>query len=186
MSEGRSAAPAGTPTDGSDVRVIPIAEEHIEGYHGAVEAVARESRYLARTEAPPLEDARTFTLENIEKGNAHVVALDGRTVVGWCDIVPSKREAFRHCATLGMGLLAGYRGRGIGTRMLRAALDRAREQGLERVELEVFASNEQAIGLYRKMGFAVEGTRVRAALLRGEYFDVVGMALFLRRPGEAR
>ena len=186
MREDRSGAPSSAPAGASGLRVIPITAEHIEGYHAAVQAVARESRFLARTEAPPLEDARTFTLENIEKGNAHVVAVDGETVVGWCDIVPSKREAFRHCGTLGMGLLAGYRGRGIGTRMLRAALDRARVQGLERVELEVFASNDQAIGLYRKMGFAVEGTRARGALLRGEYFDVVGMALFLQRPVEAR
>lgn len=180
MTSGNSAS------GGTGVRVVPVAEEHIEGYHAAVDAVARESRYLARTEAPPLEDAYTFTRENIAKGHAHVVALDGATVVGWCDIVPSKREAFRHCGTLGMGLLAAYRGRGIGERMLRDALARARETGLERVELEVFSTNEPAIRLYRKVGFAVEGTRVRAARLRGEYFDVVGMALFLRGPEGAR
>jgi RimJ/RimL family protein N-acetyltransferase len=165
------------------VRIVPITEERIEGYHRAVDAVARESRYLARTEAPPLEDARTFSRENIEKGHAHFLALDGGTVVGWCDIVPSKREAFTHCGTLGMGLMAEHRGRGIGTRLLRAALDRARANGLERVELDVFGSNEPAIRLYRKMGFTVEGTRVRAARLRGEYFDVVGMALFLQPGG---
>jgi RimJ/RimL family protein N-acetyltransferase len=175
-----------SPAGAEAVRVVPIAEEHIEGYHRAVDAVARESRYLARTEAPPLEDARTFSRENIAKGNAHFVALDGERVVGWCDIVPSKREAFRHCGTLGMGLLADYRGRGIGTRLLRAALDTARVRGLERVELDVFEANEPAVRLYRRMGFAVEGTRVRAARLGGVYFNVVGMALFLEEPGRPR
>jgi len=47
----------------------------------------------------------------------------------------------------------------------------------------VFGSNEPAIRLYRKMGFTVEGTRVSAARLRGEDFDVVGMALFLQPGG---
>ena len=175
-----------TAAGAGNVRVVPIAEEHIEGYHRAVDAVARESRYLARTEAPPLEDARTFSRENIAKGNAHFIALDGDRVVGWCDIVPSKREAFTHCGTLGMGLVAEYRGRGIGARLLRAALDTARRNGLERVELDVFESNEPAIRLYRRMGFIVEGTRVRAARLRGEYFNVVGMGLFLREARSPR
>jgi RimJ/RimL family protein N-acetyltransferase len=167
------------------VSIVPITEEHIGEYHRAVDLVAREGKYLGRTEAPPLEDARTFTRENIARGNAHFVAVDGGRVVGWCDIVPSKREAFVHCGTLGMGLLAEYRGRGLGLRLLRAALDKAQQNGLERVELEVFEPNERAIRLYRNAGFVVEGTKVRGARLRGECYNVVCMTLFLH-PGPDR
>ena len=170
-------------SDEMSVQVVPVAEEHIAGYHRAVEIVACEGKYLGRTHAPPLDDARTFTLENIASGHAHFVAVDGGTVVGWCDVVPSKKEAFLHCGTLGMGLLPEYRGRGIGMRLLRATLDKARENHLERVELEVFEPNTRAIQLYRKAGFAIEGTRVRGARLRGECFNVVCMALFLQQDG---
>jgi RimJ/RimL family protein N-acetyltransferase len=164
----------------NEVQIVPITEELVEDYHRAVDEVAREGKYLARTSAPPLEDARTFARENITLGNPHVLAVDGGKVVGWCDIVASRREAFAHCGTLGMGLTMDYRHRGLGTRLLRAAVEQARGKGLERVELEVFASNEGAIKLYQKEGFLVEGRRVRAAKLRGAYVDVVIMALFLR------
>jgi RimJ/RimL family protein N-acetyltransferase len=107
-------------------------------------------------------------------------------VVGWCDIIPSKREAFSHCGTLGMGLIKEYRGQGIGTRLLRATLQKARQNGLERVELEVFAANGAAIRLYEREGFRVEGKKVRAARLAGAYLDVVLMARFLSgEPGGA-
>ena len=50
--------------------------------------------------------------------------------------------------------------------------------GLERVELEVFASNRVARQLYEQYGFSVEGTLRRARKLDGEYDDVIIMALF--------
>ncbi len=162
-----------------EVEVLSITEELVRGYHRAVDSLAREGRYLARTEAPPLAEAQAFVRENLSRGNAHYVAVHGREVVGWCDIVPSRREAFAHCGTLGMGLTQDYRSQGIGTRLLRAAVEHAREQGLERVELEVFSSNREAIGLYEKEGFQSEGRKVRAAKLGGAYLDVILMALFL-------
>ena len=60
------------------VTVVPIRDEHIAGYHAAVDAVARERRFLAMTEAPPFAMAQGFVRGNIERGNPHVVALDGR------------------------------------------------------------------------------------------------------------
>lgn len=58
-------------------------------------------------------------------------------------------------------------------------LQKAKGMGLERVELEVFASNAPAIALYEKMGFVTEGVKKRARKLDGLYDDVVQMALFL-------
>ena len=165
--------------DDAVTTIETIQERHIEGYHAAVDAVARERKYLGRTEAPSLQEARAFTTENIAKGNAHYVALVDGKVVGWCDIVPSKNPVFSHCGTLGMGITSRYRGMGIGLRLLTAALSKAKENGLEKVELEVFESNARAIALYRKVGFRVEGRKERSAKLDGVYLADVLMALFL-------
>jgi len=62
---------------------------------------------------------------------------------------------------------------------LRAALNHAGNIGLERVELEVFASNHAAIRLYENLGFEVEGTLRRACKLDGNYDDLLRMAVFL-------
>ena len=83
---------------------------------------------------------------------------------------------------LGMGLLPDYRGRGIGLRLLQATIDAARAAGFERIELSVYGRNARAAALYRKAGFAHEGTRVRGKKVDGEYDDVHIMGLIL---GEA-
>ena len=66
-----------------------------------------------------------------------------------------------------MGVHPDFRRRGIGARLLRAALTHAHQIGLERVELEVFASNRVARQLYERQGFTVEGTLRRARKLDG-------------------
>ena len=162
---------------GAEVTIVPIAEEHIRGYHEAVDSVARERKYLAFLEALPLEKSALFVRENLEQRNPHVVALLAGKVIGWCDICPIGRPVYAHGGVLGMGIIAEHRGRGIGEALMRAALDQARERGLTRVELTVRADNERAVALYRKIGFQDEGVKRKAIRVDGRYIDVACMAL---------
>ena len=49
------------------IEVRQIREEDIESFHAAIDAVARERKYLALFEAPPIERARAFVQRNIER-----------------------------------------------------------------------------------------------------------------------
>lgn len=162
-----------------EIRIVPITEEYIEGFHRCLDSVARERRHLAFTQAPPFESAREFVLSNIARNVPQLVALRGDEVVGWCDISPMTREGFTHCGTLGMGVRKDFRRLGIGRRLLEQTIGEARRTGLERIELEVFASNTPAIRLYDQAGFVVEGVKKRGRKLEGEYDDLVQMALFI-------
>jgi ribosomal protein S18 acetylase RimI-like enzyme len=104
------------------------------------------------------------------------VALDGERVVGWADIFPDWAHALAHRGHLGMGVLAAYRGRGLGTRLLSACLAKAASQGLARIELETRVDNTAAIGLYRKLGFIEEGRKRWGMRFDGVYFDTLMMA----------
>src|SRR5687767_361854 len=137
--------------------IVPIAEEHIETFHAALDSVARERRYLAFLEAPSLEACAEFVRGNLRGGCPQFIAVvDGR-VVGWCDVLPVPRPACAHCGVLGIAIIADYRGKGIGTALMRSAIDASRAFGLTRVELTVREHNTSAIALYMKMGFEVEG-----------------------------
>jgi ribosomal protein S18 acetylase RimI-like enzyme len=163
----------------SDIRIVPISEEHIESFHSCLDSVARERVYLAGVKAPPLESTREFILGNIRDNIPQFVALDGERVVGWCDIRPKRGKDFSHCGILGMGVLKEYRRRGIGTKLLDNAIDAAKDFGMEKIELEVYTSNIPAIKLYEKRGFILEGIKKKARKLDGEYFDLKIMALFM-------
>ena len=56
---------------------------------------------------------------------------------------------------------AGARGSGLGRALVSAAIDRARERGCRRIELDTGADNAPAQGLYRSLGFFDSGIFMR-------------------------
>jgi ribosomal protein S18 acetylase RimI-like enzyme len=50
-------------------------------------------------------------------------------------------------------VVEGARGSGIGLRLSEAAVERARERGCRRVQLDVNEANQEALALYRGLGF---------------------------------
>ncbi len=168
-------------TDGILIR--PIRRTDVPSFRELLDAVCRERRHLAFTEAPPLAEAYRYVTGLIGRKDVQIVAKSGNELAGWCDVTRLELPGFDHCGRLGMGVAKSLRGRGIGTALLKEALRRARENGLSRIELEVFASNEAAIRLYRKTGFVMEGRKIGARKLDGRTDDVCLMALNLEDTG---
>ena len=161
------------------IEVKSISAEYIEGYHMALDSVARERKYLTMLEAFPLPETRDFVLKMIEQRNPHVVAVLGDRVVGWCDITRHFFPSHSHRGSLGMGIVPGFRGQGLGRRLIGAALEKAREENFVRVELSVRADNTRAIALYEKVGFVTEGVLKRSVQIEGRFSDTVCMAMML-------
>ena len=169
-----------TTPDQTHATVAPIKPEHIEGFHRAVDSVARERKFLTLLEALPLPQTREFVLDNIKSGNPQFIALTGGEVVGWCDVRRHVFPAHAHRGTLGMGIVPAHRGRGLGVRLLNATLEAAFGAGFVRVELDVHADNARAIGLYERVGFVREGLIRDAVHVDGKYRDAITMALIRR------
>ncbi len=159
------------------VEIRHITQEDIAGFHRAVDLVARERKYLAFLESPPLASTREFVLGNIAKGNPQFVALADGEVVGWCDIVRIDRPVYAHAGVLGMGLLPPFRGQGYGKRLIETALQAAFSTGFSRVELAVHDDNARAIALYERVGFVREGVKRRATCIEGRFGDTLMMAV---------
>jgi ribosomal protein S18 acetylase RimI-like enzyme len=157
--------------------IVPIGEEHIDGFRAAVDSVARERRYLALLAAPPEADTRKYVRDNIAQRAPHFVALADDKVVGWCDVAVRPRPTQRHSGILGMGVIREYRGKGIGRALLQATLASARAGGLRRIELTVRADNDPARRLYESFGFVTEGLCKRHMCVEGEFVDSWLMAL---------
>jgi RimJ/RimL family protein N-acetyltransferase len=124
--------------------------------------VAEERRYLRAIRRYP--NAAVF------------VADDDGVVVGRLSVARDQHPASRHVADLGLMVAATHRRRGIGTALLQAAVDWARDADVRKLELHVFPYNKGAIALYEQFGFVQEGYR-RAHYRRGDgYVDAILMA----------
>ena len=159
------------------VEIVAITPDHIDSFHRTLDIVARERRYLAFLEAPPIESTRAWVLGNIEQGCPQLVAVLAGHVVGWCDVTPKPRPVHAKAGVLGMGLLPEFRHQGIGKPLILRTLGAAREFGFHRVELTVRADNANAIELYKKVGFEIEGRQRDAVQVDGVYENLVLMAM---------
>ena len=160
--------------------IRPIREEDAPAFRELLDSVARERRYLAALEAPPLERMQAFVTGVVKAGHAQFVADDDGKLLGWCDALPGEASAgTAHVARLGMGVHKDHRGRGLGRALMEATIEKVRSRGLEKIELSVYSANAPAIALYRKLGFVEEGRKIRGRFVDGEYDDVLLMGLMV-------
>lgn len=145
-------------------------------------AVAAEGRWIG-AEVPLDEEGDRLWLTELLEGRAGVscanlVAADGEDApIGFLGIV-TKRYGV---ADLGMLVEEAWRGRGVGTALLVAAIEWARaDPSTHKIGLQHWPHNVAAHRLYRRHGFAVEGYLHRHYTRRdGEQWDAVVMGLVL-------
>ncbi len=137
----------------SDIVIRPITQGDIDSFWATLDSVAREKKFLARDEAPPIESTRDFVGQNIAAGHPHFVAVDGADVIGWCDVLP-RDDSDTSTGVLGMGLHKNWRGKGLGKKLICTALAAAQAKNFTAIRLDVNVDNLNAIALYEKVGFA--------------------------------
>ncbi len=112
--------------------------------------------------------------------NMMLLAMDGDEIAGIVTISSSHKIKSRHDGELGIVVAEKYWGQGIGSELIQRSLDWCRGNGVtKRVNLITSSNNYNAIKLYMKFGFIMEGTLKNTQCLDGEYWDsyVMGMML---------
>ena len=144
----------------------------------AIKAIYDQPSLYANTLQLPYQPVANWQrLYNAGTGFYNLVAeLEGK-VVGQLGMQVCQNPRRRHVAELGMGVREEYQGQGIGSALLRAALEMADNWlNIRRVELTVYPSNEAAIALYERFGFEVEAELTDYAFQYGNYVNVLAMA----------
>lgn len=91
---------------------------------------------------------------------AHIILLAeiNGSLVGLLHFENSSRKRLSHRGSLHMSVRPESRRKGIGTALLQSLIAWAKEHPvIEKLTLAVFATNQPAISLYKKMGFVEEG-----------------------------
>ncbi|MGD9692411.1 MAG: GNAT family N-acetyltransferase [Phycisphaerales bacterium] len=110
-----------------------------------------------------------------------IVAEERGEVIG-AYVLQRRTDRLAHSAYIGsVGVAPEHQGRGVGSAMMREAINRLRAEGRHRIELYVSADNPRAISMYGRLGFEIEGTHRRFFRRAGEdaFVDEHSMALLL-------
>jgi RimJ/RimL family protein N-acetyltransferase len=159
------------------VGVRPATADDVDAIVDLFIGVVDEGTWLGTQPPVDREAQRQRFAEDIGTADrASLVAVVDDVIVGHArvDVTPY------NVAGLGMMVAAGWRGRGVGGALVRAAIDAARDLGAHKLALQVWPHNDVARRLYERHGFVEEGVLRRHYPRRnGELWDSVVMGLVL-------
>jgi RimJ/RimL family protein N-acetyltransferase len=166
--------------DGGVVRIRKAEPTDAEAHIANTGAIAGERVHLMMDEfvrsVPEIQ-------EQFRSADPHrviwLVAEVGGRLVGGASFQRGRWTKSMHTAELGVALLPEARGRGIGEALMREGIEWARGEGIRKLKLGVFATNERAIALYRKLGFQEEARLKDEVMLDGRPVDEILMALWI-------
>jgi RimJ/RimL family protein N-acetyltransferase len=170
---------------GERVRLLPVGPEHVEGLftlisdpevgrltgsHGEISHEAARQWYATRGEQADRLD---------------LAIMAGEEYVG--EVVLNELDKHNLSCNLRIALIgARVFGKGYGTEAIELVLGHAfATTPLHRISLGVFAFNERARHVYKKIGFVEEGILRDSLLWQGEWHDSVSMSM-LRPDWRAR
>ncbi|CAM5222958.1 hypothetical protein UACE39S_06348 [Ureibacillus acetophenoni] len=121
-----------------------------------------------------------------DNGKLAILAEYQGNIIGFLDFHNGGKKRTQHQGEFGMSVAEAFRNQGVGRALLKCLLDWAKDHPLiEKVCLEVFAENTNAIALYKKFGFVEEGRKQKAIKVSDEkYHDLILMAYFSKVKGD--
>ena len=158
---------------------MPVLIRHAEPVDiEAIKAIYDQPTVYSNTLQLPYQPVSSWQkLYTAGAGFYNLVAEIEGLVVGQLGLQVCQNPRRRHVAELGMGVLEEHQGHGVGSALLRAALEMADNWlNIRRMELTVYSSNEVAIALYERFGFEVEAELADFAFQYGNYVNALCMA----------
>jgi ribosomal protein S18 acetylase RimI-like enzyme len=109
-------------------------------------------------------------------GSLFLVARSAFESTGFLIVTPRSEAKLRHTAALNMGVRRAARGKGVGSRLVSAALSQLEQQHvIEILYLMVRTDNIAAIRLYENHGFEALATLARDTKIDERYYDGILM-----------
>ncbi|MGP1909866.1 N-acetyltransferase family protein [Metabacillus sp. JX24] len=121
------------------------------------------------TNAPSWED-----WDSSHSKECRLVAEHGGVVLGWAALSPvSGRCVYAGVADVSIYIGSAYKGKGIGTALLRSIIDLSEQEGFWTLQAGIFPENTSSLKLHEKAGFRRIGVREKIGKMNGVWRDVV-------------
>jgi RimJ/RimL family protein N-acetyltransferase len=169
--------------DATQVTLRPATPEDAAGIIAAVRSRSAERSYVLMEIYGKDAAAERAYLERLDRErNLFLVATVDGALVGILALLDMPLCAGTvDTLAAGVHLLEGWRGRGIGSAMLRYAERWATAHGFRRIAADIFTTNERSLHLFRKAGFREEPCHRRSVQVGAR--NISEVILMRRLPG---
>lgn len=163
--------------------IRPITVDDAAAYLMLCRQLDTETKFMmleAGERTTTVGEQRARIADLLSHSNQTILLADkGGSLAGYIAALGGGYRRNRHSAHVVIGILQAFAGQGVGTQLFAALEVWARAHAIHRLELTVMAHNERGLALYKKMGFAVEGTKRHSLLVDDVYVDEYYMARLL-------
>jgi ribosomal protein S18 acetylase RimI-like enzyme len=119
--------------------------------------------------------------------NLFLVAATNGRIAGFSRCEGNNLKRTSHRVEFGVGVLKEFWGHGIGKNLLHESIHWADNHYIRKITLSVLETNENAVKLYEKLGFEVEGIlKDDKRLSDGNYYHTIMMGRIRQVDGTAR
>ena len=129
---------------------------------------------LEPEEYKPTEESETNFIRMFSKADNSAVflALNANTeLMGFMGVAGGTTNRTKHRATVFLGVLREYWGKGAGRQLFEALFNWLQPNTIARLELTTAINNERAYSLYIKMGFKIDGIKKANIVVDGQRVD---------------
>lgn len=170
-------------SDATKVTLRPARPEDAAALIAVVRSSAEERSYVLMEIYGKDAAAQQAYIEGLDREhNLFLVATVDEEIIGLLALLDMPL-----CSTptpalaVGLHLVRQWRGRGIGSKMLRYAMRWAGEHGYHRLEADIFTTNKRSLHLFNKAGFQEETCRRRSIQVGVQQVSEVILAKALRQ-----
>lgn len=131
----------------SPIRIVTFTSERAPAFEKLNREWIERFFHMEESDTKALRDPQRYVLDG---GGQIFFAIDGDEAVGTVAAVRTAPAVFELSK---MGVSPSYQGRGIGERLVRAAIDYAKVSGATMMFLDTNSALQSAIRLYERLGF---------------------------------
>ena len=169
--------------DGEEVTLRPAVPDDSEGIINTLKSSSVERSYVLMEQyGRDRQSESSFIGEIDHHKNLILVAVAGGSIVGSLSALQDEGRSLLqspHVLNVGLHVREPYRGKGIGSQMLKYAIEWAEEQGFRKLTACIFTTNKRCLHLFGKAGFKQECVKRQHVRIGTEYIDELCMVKFL-------
>jgi L-amino acid N-acyltransferase len=155
-----------TPAD--DQQIADIYNQSLQARDASMDLLPKEAKYFAGLREAFSDRETILVLERNQK------------IIGWGVIKQySDRIGYQSTCETSVYLQRELTGRGYGTTLKKAVIERCRQYGYHHLVAKIFAQNIGSIKYNQRLGYEIVGTQREVGYINGRWQDIVIMQLIL-------
>lgn len=161
--------------------IIRASTDHIEAITDIYNEAVLTTTATFDTEPISLDEQRIWFAEHDDKFPIFVALKYGK-VVGWASLSKwSGRCAYSDTAEISVYIKDGYRGKGIGSKLVSRVLEEGKKAGVHTVLARIADGSGASLKIHEKAGFEYVGVMKEVGKKFGKLFDVHLLQLVFKR-----